>query len=398
MKIAMLTSFFYPHLGGTEKYVEDLSIALQKRGHSVTIFTHTPSKNGRDDSHKGVDIHRIPSLWGQYQPIATFFDYKELANYDVVHSHLPPYIFTRRMSRYLSGQPHVATYHCDIEINEKYWFFRIPKWFVRLLNSYFTWLAERALVGCDRIIVTSQSYGAESPVIPKFDADVIPVGVDPLLFEEAARRIEPTIKPRRPERLLYVGRLVPSKGVETLIEAVAHLRAMGRSVELTIVGVGDYYAALKRMVKSLDLADKVTFSGRLSFDDLVRAYSEASMLVLPSVLRLEAFGIVQLEALTLGTPVIASNLPGVREIVERTGGGYIFERGNAADLAAKIDSAMADWEGTLRRGAAGRGYVYSHYSWDVIAEQFERVYIEAGKKSLPVYAKPRSRLLRALES
>jgi N-acetyllactosaminide 3-alpha-galactosyltransferase len=120
--------------------------------------------------------------------------------------------------------------------------------------------------------------------------------------------------------------------------------------------------------------------------------------VLPSVLRLEAFGIVQLEALVLGTPVLASDLPGVREVVEHTGGGYLFERGSSTDLAAKIGEAMADWEGTLRRAESGRSYVLSHYSWDAIAAELEQVYFDAREKPLPVYAKSRSKLLRAFES
>jgi len=397
MRIALLSSFFYPHVGGTEKYVEDLAAELARRGHWVTVFTHTAANGDASALRKGFRIVRLPTLWGRYQPLLSLIPYRFLSGFDVLHSHLPPTHFAQAVTRRLGRIPHVVTYHCDLEINESFWIVKVPRWAIKLVNRYSAWARARLLEGSDRIIATSASYAADSPVLSRFEAKVVPIGVDVEKFKAAAEEIAGGRELRRPDRLLYVGRLSPSKGIDSLIEALALVRSRGVDVALHVVGGGELLPKLKRLARSLGVGEAVTFSGEVPFEGLVRAYLEATALVLPSVVRIEAFGIVQLEALVLGTPVIASDLSGVREVVERSGGGYLFERGRSRALAETITYALANPEVTRRKAEAGQAYVRANYTWSSVADEIERLYHSAIAYK-GVLARPRSSLLRVFET
>ncbi len=399
MRIALLSSFFYPHVGGTEKYVEDLATELARRGHAVTVFTHTAADGDASAFRKGFRIVRLPTVWGRYQPLFSLMPYRHLLSFDVVHSHVPPTHFTQAVARRLARIPLVVTYHCDLEINENFWIWRVPRWVVKLVNRYSAWARARLLEGSDQIIATTASYAKDSPVLSRFEAKIVPIGVDVEKFRSVAERIACGRELRRADRLLYVGRLAPSKGIDHLIEALTLARSRGVAATLEVVGGGELLPRLSRMARSLGVEEAVTFSGELPFEELVRAYLEATALVLPSVVRIEAFGIVQLEALALGTPVIASNLSGVREVVERSGGGYLFERGSSESLAETIARAFSNPRLTRQKGEAGQAYVRANYTWRSIADEIETLYRSAiAYKASQAPARPRSSLLRVFES
>ncbi len=397
MRIALLSSFFYPHVGGTEKYVEDLATELARRGHAVTVFTNTPANGDASAFRKGFTIVRLPTLWGRYQPFLSLIPYRLLASFDLVHSHLPPTHFAGAVTRRLARVPHIVTYHCDLEINEDFWMMKVPRWVIGMVNRYSAWARARLLEGSDRIIATSASYAKDSPVLSRFAAKIVPIGVDVEKFLSAAEAVAAGRELRRPDRLLYVGRLAPSKGIDHLIEALAFVRSRGLAVGLQVVGGGELLPRLRRMARTLGVEQAVTFSGELPFEELVRAYLEATVLVLPSVVRIEAFGIVQLEALVLGTPVIASDLSGVREVVERSGGGYLFERGSWRALAETITTALSNAAATRRKAELGQAYVRANYTWKGITDEIERLYHSAIAYK-GVLARPRSSLLRVFES
>jgi len=397
MRIALLSSFFYPHVGGTEKYVEDLATELARRGHTVAVFTNTPANGDASAIRKGFRIVRLPTLWGRYQPLLSLIPYRLLSGFDVVHSHLPPTHFAQAVTRRLGRVPHIVTYHCDLEINENFWIVKVPHWVSGIVNRYSAWARARLLGGSDRIIATSASYAKDSPVLSRFEAKIIPIGVDVDKFLAAAEEVARGRELRRRDRLLYVGRLAPSKGIDHLIGALAFVRAHGLDVSLQVVGGGELLPRLKRTARSLGVEEVVSFSGELPFEALVHAYLEATALVLPSVVRIEAFGIVQLEALVLGTPVIASDLSGVREVVERSGGGYLFEHGNWRALAETITHAFSNREETRRRAEAGKAYVRANYTWRSVTDEIERLYHSAIAYK-GVVARPRSSLLRVFES
>ena len=151
LSIAMLTSFYFPHIGGTEQYVHDLSEALVRRGHRVTVFTHYPGKNTGGDGD-GLEVRRVPAFWLPYRPLFSAFPAALLETFDVLHSHAPSFVFTRRASGL--GVPHIVTYHCDFEFPDQAGKFRIPGPVKKYFDRHFQERAAAHLGKVDRIVAT----------------------------------------------------------------------------------------------------------------------------------------------------------------------------------------------------------------------------------------------------
>jgi glycosyltransferase involved in cell wall biosynthesis len=208
-----------------------------------------------------------------------------------------------------------------------------------------------------------RSYAGDRPIA------VVPYGV-PLPESPAERRSR-----SGPPVLLFVGRLVARKGVDRLLDALA--RIADRPWRLEIVGFGPERDPLERQAESLGLLDRVDFLGRLSSADLVNAYRRADCFVLPATLDeradTEGLGVVLLEAMSHGVPVVATRRGGIVDIVEDGRTGVLVEDDPAA-LATGITSVLADPERAQVLGEAGRTRVRERFGWDSILDRLEAVY------------------------
>ncbi|HRU29483.1 MAG TPA: glycosyltransferase family 4 protein [Treponema sp.] len=375
LQIAMLSSFYFPHVGGTERYVHDLSYALAKRGHRVTIFSHFPGPV-KQDNEDLVQVVRIPAIWGPaYSPILAPQSKKLLAAMDIIHSHAPPFYFLNHAAR-LRDKPQVLTYHCDIEIPERIGVINLPEAPKRLIDTYFNQSTRLHLKKVDTIVTTTKTYAETSETLKGFTYTVIPIGIHTETFKKHLEQCQEEGCVRKEHEILFVGRLVASKGLWFLLEAMEILKNRGQTAHLTIVGNGEELLALKLFVSSHNLEHMVSFAGQVDDDTLFKLYSSASIFILPSFVRLEAFGIVQLEALSMGVPVIASDIPGVNEVVRKSGGGWLVPPMNSQALADQIQYALQHREERLERARKGQKYVYINNDWSVISEQFENLYYQ----------------------
>lgn len=366
----MLSSFYAPHKGGTEKYVEDLSAHLVKRGHEVTVFTHSP---GDSQIHRGIKIVRIPALWFSYIPVPTdrISNISVLNNFDVINSHVPPSVFSLNITPSATVS-HIITYHCDPVIPQFYKGFTVPGWIRKKLNDYLKKKSIKALNMADSIIVTSDDYASTSDIVRGKAVIPVPIGVDHTSF--SCPLPKPSNRKENIPMFLYVGRLAAGKGIDILLKAASILMKSEQRFKLEIVGEGEELRSLKAIQSSYGLDEVITFHGRLCKKDLIMALHNARSLVLPSVSRLEAFGIVQLEAFCNRTPVIISNLPGVRQIVKDTNGGWLFPPGDAVALAERMRFVIENENEAYEAGIRGFNSLESRYNWDIIASQIEDIY------------------------
>ncbi|MBK7702899.1 MAG: glycosyltransferase [bacterium] len=221
-------------------------------------------------------------------------------------------------------------------------------------------LVRRLLARCDGVAVSSASLRDQSPLLAPHAARtaVIPFGIDPGPWRVG------THPGRGP--LLFVGRLVYYKGIEVLLEAVARLPG----AQLDIVGDGPLRARLAARAAQPDLAGRVRLRGELDDGALRSVMSGAAGLVLPSLLRAETFGLVQLEAMAAGLPVVATRLPtGVAEVTVHGETGWLVTPGDPAALTAALAELLADPVEAARRGEAGRRRVESRFHRDrMVAE------------------------------
>ena len=372
MRIAQVVPFFHPHIGGVESFVGNLVKGLAARGHEVTVIT------SRHDSDVPVNDELFGASVERFEPIANILHTPvapllaravSAGKYDIVHAHTPPPItdfYAARGAR-AGGMPLVLSYHGDPEPAVR---------FGNLISmAYQRTFGAFALGYAKRIIVHTRTYAATSRALWKYEPVIIPSAVDITRFSPKNNPLSVREKHGIGGRkiALFVGRLVPTKGIEYFI----------RSAEFTdkntvhmIVGAGDIEPSLRALVKKLGLGDRIIFAGRADDAELPEYYAACDVFVLPSVSRLEGFGLVTLEAMSTGKPVLVSDIPGVREVIEPGREGLLIEPMNPKDIGGKICTVLSD-DG-LRRifGVNARSSAETKYSWDKVISRIEQVYSE----------------------
>lgn len=201
---------------------------------------------------------------------------------------------------------------------------------------------------------------------------VMPMGVD------ARERFAPEPSAQRtPDELLFVGRLVAKKGVSHLLRAVALVRNTLPAVRLTIVGAGPLAVELRAQANALGLDGHVVFAGAVANEDLATYYRRAAALVMPSIVAgdgdQEGLGLVIGEALACECPVVASDLPAIRDLIEDGVTGVLARQADAPDLADKIVRLLSDPVAASRLARAGRALVLERIDWQSVGQRYEEL-------------------------
>jgi glycosyltransferase involved in cell wall biosynthesis len=373
VRIAQVSPWFYPHLGGVESHVETLSKELVARGHRVTVVTTRDSPYLPErETREGFEVLRVrPRMIAMRTPVvpgirAALRDIPA----DLVHAHLPPPLTAHYAAdgSEARGLPFIITYHCDVEL---------PSPFGTIIEAFYRRsLGESTLRRARRIIVTTKTYAATSRAVWRHNPIVIPNAVDHRRFHPGADGSYVREKlhiPADKPTVLLVGRIVPHKGVEHFVEAARYLNG----TQFLVAGEGSSLPAMRRLALDFGVADRVRFLGRVSQANLPRLYAACDVFVLPSVSRLEAFGIVALEAMSTGKPVVVADIPGVREVIEDGSEGLLAEPVNPQDLAEKVQRLIADPQLRAEMGRRGREKVLSAFSIERVTDQVEAVYRSA---------------------
>jgi len=375
MKIAEVTPVFPPYKAGMSNVAYYNAWALSTLGHDVTVFT-TKYKNGISHSDEyPFKVQRL-GAWFKYgnAGILPQLFYK-LPSYDIIHLHYPFFggaeiIYFLDKIKDLNL---IVTYHMDV-------------FGTGLMSNFFQWhrnhVTPRMLDRADKIIVTSYDYAQNSALKDRLAAEPekfieIPIGVNQLLFKPRYRdkNIIEQYDLHNKKIILFVGSLDKAhyfKGVNILIQAVKKLNARD-DFRVVIIGEGDLKNTYKSMADSIGLGRKVIFTGFVSDDLLPKFYSVADMLVLPSTDKSEAFGIVSLEAMASGIPVIASDLPGVRSVVDKKKTGLLVKAGSVDNLANMIEYLLKNPKIVIEYGKAGRAKILENYTWDKVTNKLDNL-------------------------
>lgn len=179
--------------------------------------------------------------------------------------------------------------------------------------------------------------------------------------------------------LLFVGRLVEQKGLDLLIKAMPHLLAEFPACTLTVVGDGPASEDLHRLSVDLGVDRHINFVGAVANDRLPDFYRKAAMFVCPSVEE-EGFGLVCVEALACECPVVATDLPATREIIQDGMTGFLFQRANRVELTQKVMALLHSPETGRNMGMAGRNFVQMNFDWEVITRKYCDLFKNATEK------------------
>ena len=375
LRIAQITATFPPYWGGTGNVAYHNALELARRGHEVTVFT--AAFGDEDDAPvPGVQVRRLaPLLRMGNAPVLP--QILGLNGFDIIHLH-HPFIFGAEMVwtvAKLRGIPYVVTHHNDL----------IGDGLRRhLFNLYAAVSAGPIFGGARKLAVVSLDHAAfcrHAPLFRKRWADVvaIPNGVNTRVFRpgldgDAVR--QQSAVPHDAGLILFVGALDRAhhfKGVPHLLSAMAKIRE--RAAILMIVGDGDLKDHFERLAIKLGVQERIRFVGAVHHDRLAAYYAAADVVVLPSFPP-ESFGMVLIEAMACGKPVVTHDIPGVRAVVDDGETGLLARTGDSTDLVEKISLLLADPDLRAHMGAVGRAIVESHYDWQVVGERLEQLYFD----------------------
>lgn len=343
--------------GGVEESLDRCARGLAARGHKVTVVA-SAARGGESVEPDGVRLVRVKRYGALFRaPLAPLASHVP-DEADVVHvpatypgvSDLIPWQRARR------GRATVLDYHFDVHGTS------LP---MRAASAVHRRTLGRGMVRASRIVCKSLDYARVSPVLSGIPADRLDEVPNGVAVDEFALDAPKTTD------ILCVGRLVPYKGVHVLIEAMGRVhRETG--ARLVVAGDGPERDRLRSL--AAQRGAPVSFLGRVPQADLPGLYASARVTVLPSVNSQEAFGIALLESMAAGTPVVASDLPGVREVASLAG-----LTAPAGDAEALADAIIAAWEDPGRFGHPQdiRRRVRSRYDWARVVERLEAVYESA---------------------
>lgn len=379
MRIALVSPWFAPHIGGVESHVRGLAAHLARRGHGVTVLTSDYARLAREERVEGFAVRRVPCLGVVLRTPVTPALQKAIrpGEYDVVHAHSPPPLsaYYAALGSERAGTPFVITYHCDLELPTP-----LGRATVELYRRTF---GAQTMRRASRVIVTTETYAATSRAVWRYTPEVIPNAVDHGRFHPGVdgSTIRHRLNLRDEDRVvLFVGRVVPHKGIEHLLEAAKYVP----DATFVIAGDGPFLPAARRLAATFGVEDRVLFPGRLRYWDLPAVFAACDVFVLPSVSRLEAFGIVALEAMATAKPVVVTDIPGVREVVEDGVEGLIADPVNPEDLAEKVRTLLDDPAARAEMGARGREKVETRFGTAQVAEAVEAVYRSVAEGSAAV--------------
>lgn len=344
MHIAYFTNFYLPVVNGVVRSVETFREALTKQGHNVFVFAQVDGEY----QDEAPFIFRYPSLPLPTQvevsaviPVSPFVDQLlPSLKLDVIHTHHPVLLgqTAARKSKEMD-LPLVFTFHT--QYREYTHYFPIPQESIQvfLKDAVETWLKE-FMSECQHIVIPSESmreiltrdYGLEDRYT------VIPTGIDLAPYAAAdGEQLRASHKWKDDKVMVSIGRLAPEKNWETLLRAVAKSYQKHPELRLVLIGDGPEKETLETLARDLGIANRVNFTGELEFSDVTAYLKAADIFGFASVT--ETQGLVTMEAMAAGLPVVAVNASGTKDIVDHGEQGFLV-RNDADALAASTDRLL----------------------------------------------------------
>jgi glycosyltransferase involved in cell wall biosynthesis len=368
----------YSHDGGVD-VVNNLAVDMAKRGHEINVFTTSIDFRDAIERYNNISVYRYGTNFRIASANFSFNLFLKPIRHkvDVIHTHvgnpisdLAGYVYMKRNN----SLPSIITYHGDLQEDMGGLIRRVSVYFY---NKY---LLDKVLSYADVIISPSENYIDESRFLGKYRNKivVIPNGINVEDFDIGYSKEECREKlglPLDEEIILFLGTLSQHKGPDILLKAMPKILKDTSKAKLVFVGDGRMREELEALSKRLGIDEYVEFAGFVKEELKPLYYKAADVFCLPSVMKHESFGIVNLEAMACGIPIVASKIGGVPDVVKDGENGLLVQPRDSGALADGIIYLLENEEVQKKMGMNGRRKV-EDYSWERIAEMTEKVYSE----------------------
>lgn len=380
MKICLVNAFFHPYKGGTEKHMYELGRRVAKK-EDVFVYTSRLENTKAREDLEGMKIYRtearlykMPLIYPPPLALAPNVK-KEIAaldkkfDFDIFHLHgrwYPDFGFVAKYAK-KKKKLFMMTLHNARPVG-------ISPTITTLGTFYDAVYGKKLLKAADRIIAVCRfvkediaKYG-----IDKAKIEVIHNGVDTEFFKPSKKTFKEKYADKFDTLFVFLGRLIPQKGLPYLIDAMAEVAKEYPKTGLLIVGKGKEKSKLERRVRRLALDKNVIFPGFIPEEQLPHVYSSADVYVLPSLW--EVLPISLLEASACGAPLLASDAGGNPEVIENGVNGFIFKRGDTKALAQKMRTLIGDPKMRRKMGRESRRMAMKKFDWELIAKKTLKYY------------------------
>jgi glycosyltransferase involved in cell wall biosynthesis len=389
MKILLVLTYYRPHVSGLTIYVQRVAEALAAEGHAVTVLTSRYDASlPAEEKIDGVRVLRVPVLMrvnkGVIMPSFPLQAFRLLRDHDVVSVHLPQFeasllAFLGRLIR----RPVVLTYHCDL---------RLPVGlFNRLVDRIISLSNYLAGAWADAVVAYTEDYARHSAFLSRFPhkLHIIPPPVDmPQPEGEAVQAYKKRFGLGGKAVIGFAGRFATEKGVEYLLGAMPQILRQIPSAHVlfageydNVIGEEQYKRRLQPLLEKY--GDHWTLLGVLDPEEMAIFYTACDVTVLPSINSTESFGLVQVESMLCGTPVCATDLPGVRVAVKTTGMGEIVPPCDSSALAQALIKVLRKPQDYRR----AREQIVTHYSTERTCQAYLQLFAllrERQHRSIPI--------------
>ena len=364
MKIAMVSPYDFTWPGGVTIHVSQLARELGRSGHEVQVLApHSPSRECQDGDllvplgrsvplPSGGSIARVSLSWWLARKVRALLQREQ---YDVIHLHEPMAPILPLTVLEYSNTVNIGTFHACHNRQHLYKMSHplIKRWHQRLHGN---------------IAVSTAAQRYVNSTFPG-NYEIIPNGID---VDHFSQKAEPWPQYQDGKtNIIFVGRLEKRKGLRYLLEAFGRLRWDIPDLRLIVVGPGNPDKDSYHVLSSQNLHE-VEFVGRVPYDDLPRYYASADIFCSPAT-GAESFGIVLLEAMAAGKPVVASDIEGYKGVLTDGEQGLLFRNKNVDSLAASLETLVRDPEMRRNIGRRGRATAEKH-RWQVVAGRVEQYY------------------------
>ncbi len=339
MRILFFSPYYYPYISGLTMYPYRIIEHLKNKHHITVLTFQKPSTKKQNFSDRKIKIHYMPYLFtfskGFISPQSLFFFAKELSLHDVVFLNLPSVegLFLALYARFLHKKI-ISLFHCNVILSHKNPIHYIVEKVLKIATSIQMKLSDK--------IISNEDY-FKNQQFPKSLKKKAVYTLPPIIYHSKNKKYANKLKKIKGNKVWigFAGRIASEKGIEYLIDAASNIE----NCELVFAGPGkttagekNYFQKIREKLKQ----SRICFHmfERVTNSELTSLFKTIDILVLPSINQTEAFGMVQAEAMLSGTPVIATNLPGVRIPIRLTKMGILIPPKNVKQMTKAIKEIL----------------------------------------------------------